>query len=47
MADVTVSLPVVTQTATPQAPTLNAANVTLVLGTIVRKARVRRGPRTS
>lgn len=47
MADVTVSLPVVSQTAVPQAPTLNAANVTVVLGAIVRKAKVRRGPRTS
>lgn len=47
MADVTEALPVVTQTAVPQAPTLNAANVTVVLGAIVRKAKVRRGPRTS
>jgi hypothetical protein len=47
MADVTVTLPVITQTAAPQAPTVNAPNVTLVLSTIARKAKVRRGPRTS
>lgn len=47
MADVTVTLPVVTQTATPQAPAVNPPNVTLVLGTVARKAKVRRGPRTS
>ena len=47
MADVTVTLPVITQTATPQAPAVNPANLTLILGTIVRKARVSRGPRTS
>lgn len=47
MADVTVTLPVITQTATPQAPAINPANLTLVLSTIARKAKVRRGPRTS
>ena len=47
MADVTEALPVITQTATPQAPTVNPANLTLVLSTIARKAKVRRGPRTS
>lgn len=47
MADVTEALPVVTQTAAPQAPAVDPANLTLVLPAIVRKARVRRGPRTS
>jgi hypothetical protein len=47
MADVTETLPVVSQTATPQAPSTSGANLTLVLSTIARKAKVRRGPRTS
>ncbi len=47
MSNQTESLPVVTQTATPQAPTLSGATITLVLSTIARKAKVRRGPRTS
>jgi hypothetical protein len=47
MANVTETLPVITQTATPQAPTVNSADLTLVLGTIARKAKVQRGPRTS
>lgn len=47
MADVTVALPVVTQTATPQAPAVSPANLVLVLPAIVRKAKVQRGPRTS
>jgi hypothetical protein len=47
MADVTEALPVITQTATPQAPAIDPANLTLVLRTIARKAKVQRGPRTS
>jgi hypothetical protein len=47
MSNQTESLPVVTQTATPQAPAVDPATLTLVLPAIVRKARVRRGPRTS
>jgi len=47
MADVTEALPVVTQTATPQAPTVNAPTVTVVLAAIARKAKVRRGPQVS
>lgn len=47
MTNQTESVPVITQTAAPQAPAVAPATITLVLGTIVRKARVRRGPRTS
>lgn len=45
MTNQTVSIPVVTQTAAPQAPAVAPATITLVLGTIARRARVRRGPR--
>lgn len=47
MADVTVTLPVITQTATPQAPAINPPNVTITPATISRVAKVRRGPRVS
>ena len=47
MTNQTESIPVITQTATPQAPAVAPGTITLVLSTIARKARVRRGPRTS
>ena len=47
MTNQSVSVPVITQSATPQAPAVVPGTITVVLGAIVRKARVRRGPRTS
>lgn len=47
MTNQTESVPVITQSATPQAPAVAPGTITLVLGAVVRKARVRRGPRVA
>lgn len=47
MPDVTVTLPVITQAATPQAPAINSPNITFTPAPILRTAKVRRGPRVS
>jgi hypothetical protein len=43
----TISVPVITQTATPQAPSVSQGTVTIKLAAIRRKATIRRGPRVT